>query len=93
MKIYIAGPMTGIPEYNRPAFFQAAEDIAGQGHIPLNPAVLPDGLSEPDYMCVCLAMLQRADAVHMLDGWRNSQGARAEYGLARKLGLNIFVPA
>lgn len=90
MKTYIAGPMSGLPGFNRPAFFAAAAEIAASGDTPLNPAVLPDGLSEADYMMISLAMLQRADAIYLLDGWRSSAGARAEYALAEKLGIEVL---
>lgn len=40
-KIYIAGPMTGMPVLNRPAFNRYALDVKKSGNIPLNPAVLP----------------------------------------------------
>lgn len=89
MKVYIAGPMTGMSGFNRHEFFKAAEKIAAAGHVPLNPAVLPDGLTEADYMRVCVAMLQCADRVLMLAEWQSSQGAKAEYELAVKLGLDI----
>ncbi|WP_432323448.1 DUF4406 domain-containing protein [Yersinia enterocolitica] len=90
MKTYIAGPMTGLPDFNRSAFNAAAKEIAASGHVPLNPAILPNGLSQPDYMCICMAMLQRADAIYMLDGWQSSAGARAEYALAEKLEIEIL---
>lgn len=90
MKTYIAGPMTGLPEFNRAAFNAAAKEITASGCVPLNPAILPDGLSQPDYMCICMAMLQRADAIYMLDGWQSSAGARAEYALAEKLEIEIL---
>ena len=32
-RVYIAGPMTGIAELNRPAFFAAEEYLRGQGAI------------------------------------------------------------
>lgn len=80
MKIYIAGPMTGLPHFNRPAFRQATLNLSFEKHVPLNPAILPDGLT----------MLQRADAIYLLTGWQFSAGARAEHALAIKLGLEVI---
>jgi len=90
MKIYIAGPMTGLPHFNRPAFNQAAINLSFEKHVPLNPAILPDGLTEADYMAIGLTMLQRAGAIYLLTGWQFSAGARAEHALALKLGLEVI---
>ena len=90
MKVYIAGPMTGLPQFNRPAFHQAALNLSFEKHVPLNPAILPDGLTEADYMAVGLTMLQRADAIYLLTGWQFSAGARAEHALALRLGLEVI---
>lgn len=90
MKIYIAGPMTDIPKYNRPAFHFEAMRLASEGHVVLNPATLPDGLSQPEYMDICLAMLRCADGIFLLSGWQNSAGAKAEHALAKKLDLEII---
>ncbi|WP_112198256.1 DUF4406 domain-containing protein [Rahnella sp. NRRL B-41462] len=90
MKVYIVGPMTGLPHFNRPAFQQAAINLSFEKHVPLNPAILPDGLTEADYMAVGLTMLQRADAIYLLTGWQFSAGARAEHALALKLGLEVI---
>ena len=49
MIVYIAGPMTNIPHFNRPAFIAAAKRLSRRGDIPLNPAILPDGLSQAVY--------------------------------------------
>lgn len=38
MKIYIAGPMTGLPEFNFPAFFAAEERLKRAGYTTFNPA-------------------------------------------------------
>ncbi|WP_431296520.1 DUF4406 domain-containing protein [Rahnella sp. PAMC 25559] len=90
MKVYIAGPMTGLPHFNRPAFNQAALNLSFDKHVPLNPAILPDGLTEADYMAVGITMLQRADAIFLLTGWQFSAGARAEHALALKSGLEVI---
>lgn len=49
MNIYIAGPMTGLPEFNFPAFFEAEEYLRNLGHFDeiFNPArrdIEEDGL-------------------------------------------------
>lgn len=89
-KIYIAGPMTGYENFNREAFNSRAEQIAATGDIAINPAILPDGLSQAEYMQICLAMVQCADAIYLLEGWDESKGAMAELSLAEKLGLQII---
>lgn len=37
-KVYIAGPMTGYPEFNFPAFFRAQADFEARGWKVFNPA-------------------------------------------------------
>lgn len=38
MKLYIAGPMTGLPDLDFPAFHEAAAKLRAQGHEVINPA-------------------------------------------------------
>ncbi|WP_446896651.1 DUF4406 domain-containing protein [Citrobacter freundii] len=89
-KIYIAGPMTGCKDFNRPAFKAFALKLSLDGNVVLNPAVLPDGLEQREYMDICCAMIRCSDAVFMLRGWENSAVAVAEHALAKKIGLEII---
>ncbi|WP_445946948.1 DUF4406 domain-containing protein [Shewanella sp.] len=88
-KVYIAGPMSGMVGGNRREFHLAADVQRELGHVVLNPATLPAGLSEPEYMSICMPMLMCCDMIYLLDGWEDSNGAKAEYALAKKLGLLI----
>lgn len=86
---YIAGPMTGLPNFNRESFHAMADHIKAKGMTALNPATLPDGLTQAQYMDICLAMLRCATHIVMLEGWKNSEGAKIERALAIKSGLTV----
>ena len=77
MKVYIAGKITGDPNY-KGKFAAEAEKIRAAGHIALNPAELPEGMEPGDYMRICLAMIDAADEVAFLPSWEESYGARME---------------
>jgi len=42
LKVYVAGPMTGIPQFNFPAFDSAARDLRSTGLDVVSPAELDD---------------------------------------------------
>lgn len=84
MKIYIAGAIARDPDY-RAKFQRAADMLIERGHIPLNPAVLPEGLSEQFYMTSAITMINEADAVLALPDWQNSKGAWVEYVYCQKI--------
>lgn len=88
MKIYLSGKITGDEEY-RGKFGNAQRSLELQGHVVLNPAVLPAGLDEEDYMRIALAMLDSADMMVCLPDWRESKGAMVEYELCRRIGKPV----
>lgn len=89
MRVYIAGPMTGIEFLNFPAFHAAAATLRELGHTVVNPAELnPDPeTSWLDCMRRDIAELVTCDAVALLPGYDDSRGAMIEAALAMGLGL------
>ncbi len=86
MLLYIAGPMTGIPEFNFPAFETAETALTEAGYEVLNPTRHGSGDLDKqwiDYLIPCLRDVMAADGVALLDGWSESKGARVEQKLAQ----------
>jgi len=93
--IYIAGPMTGLPDLNFPAFHARAAELRALGHDVINPAEInPDqGMSWRDCMRTDIAALVFCEAIDMLPGWENSIGATLEHHIAQRLNMVIsFAP-
>lgn len=93
MKIYISGPMSGLPELNFPAFNEAAAKLRKLGYEVINPAEKPEennpDMAWADYMRLDIKLLMDCDAVALLPGWINSKGARIEITLAEELGFEL----
>lgn len=88
--IYLSGPITEDPDYKK-KFNDAEVLLSGRlGHKVLNPAVLPQGLTEAQYMRIDLAMLDSADVVVFLPGWENSRGASIERSYCHKIDKPRF---
>jgi hypothetical protein len=92
MKLYIAGPMSGRPDSNYPAFFGAARDLTACGFEVINPA-RSSGQEHchtwQDYMRRGLRDLADCDAVATLPGWAESRGAALEVHVARSLTMPV----
>lgn len=91
-KLYVAGPMRGYPNLNFPAFNTATEMLRGDGFEVVNPVELnPD--PDADYiecMRIDIKALCDCDGIYLLTGWENSEGANAEYQVARMLKLSVY---
>lgn len=85
--------MTGISEWNFPAFHAAAAKLRAIGHDVTNPAENDDGdtsMSWDYYMRQDIAHIMSVEGVAVLPGWQGSRGARLELLLASSLRLPIF---
>jgi len=92
-RIYIAGPMTGLPELNFPAFHAAAARLREAGWEAVNPAENFGGRTDmprETYLRADIILLAQCGAIAMLPGWQESRGAKLEYLLARELGMPIY---
>jgi hypothetical protein len=105
VRVYVAGPMSGMPEHNFPAFRVAAEDLRERGHEVISPVEMDeadgfDGQTEPDtdpgssrwaeFLARDLKVVVDVDAVVVIEGWERSRGAALEVHVARELGKPIY---
>lgn len=90
-RIYVAGPMTGVDEFNYPAFRAAASFLRAIGHDVEDPST--NSNPTPDdyhgWLRAGLAQLITCDAVALLPGWEASGGARLEVNVAATLGMRV----
>ncbi|MBN3853814.1 DUF4406 domain-containing protein [Paraburkholderia sp. Ac-20340] len=92
MRIYIAGPMTGIPELNFPRFHAEAARLRGLGHDVINPAEINPaaGTEWAAAMRADIRELVTCEGICLLPGFEGSRGARLERHIALELGLEIM---
>lgn len=96
MKVYIAGPMTGLKDWNFPAFNEAADKWRLVGWEVVNPAEAFNGSTDRpyrDYVEKDLADLHTCDAIALLPGWdgQNARGSVWERYVAETVfGIPVF---
>ncbi|MBW1249879.1 DUF4406 domain-containing protein [Pseudomonas tolaasii] len=89
-RIYLSGPMTGLPGLNFAAFHAMTTNLRAGGHTVTNPAeISPEGGTWNDCMRRDIAALMDCDTVATLPGWENSKGARLEVLIAERLGMTV----
>lgn len=94
-RIYISGPMTGLPGLNFPAFHREARRLRALGFQVVNPAEInPDAaLSWQECMRADIRALCDCDTIALLPGWGKSSGAHLELHVAHRLGLQVVMAA
>lgn len=95
MKIYICGKITGLPIEQAREKFTKSKQVLLKAGVPGKDIVDPMtfGIKETDdwhyAMNICLARLDKCDAMWIQKDWRDSFGARREitYGMAYNMEL------
>lgn len=104
-RLYLAGPMSGIPSLNFPLFNAEAARLRALGYEITNPAEINGGADE---LVACASMtpeqlaahwracmrrdipaLLECDGVALLPGWQHSKGASLEVHVASKFDMQI----
>lgn len=93
LKVYISGPMTGLPrdEYRR-RFAAAATWLQARGYCAVNPAMFAPCRHPWLYRLIGyrltlwydLQRLRRCDAIYIMPGWEQSRGSRVEIRCAER---------
>lgn len=104
-KVFICGPMTGLPDFNYPSFHKAGECLqesgfeirSGAHYKSFNGEIEPAKPPSPDkaksqeyYMRQSISKLVGCDLIYLLDGWADSEGARLEVKIAKAIGLKTL---
>ena len=92
-KIYLSGPMTGLPELNFPAFHAEASRLRALGFEVVNPADLNPEPNTGWHECMRndLKALLDCDALALLDGWQRSAVVNLEMHIANHVGIQIVI--
>lgn len=98
MKLYLAGPISGKPEYNEAEFRRAADYLRKEGHDVISPLevdrALDHGLGKLEWcdyiMRGILLILHDREGIALLDGWLESRGTLIEARVGKAAGLPLF---
>jgi hypothetical protein len=90
-RIYISGPISNMPDLNRPAFSHAAQSLRASGYEVVNPFdVCPAPASWEEAMRADIKAMLDCDAIGLLPGYARSRGAMLELQIAEALGMKVM---
>nr|DAP20139.1 MAG TPA: 2'-deoxynucleoside 5'-phosphate N-hydrolase 1 [Caudoviricetes sp.] len=85
-KIYIAGKITGDPNYKEKFAKMESELLKIPGTTVINPAALPTGLEPAGYARICSAMIDSSDIAVFAPDYKESSGALLEMQYCKYVG-------
>lgn len=90
-RLYLSGPMTGLPALNFPAFHAEAARLRALGYDVVNPAELNPDARLPWATCMRndIKALCDCDLLALMPGWENSAGAHLELHIAHRIGIRV----
>jgi hypothetical protein len=98
--VYIAGPMTGIPEQNVPLFRETALRLRGMGYSVITPPMINMnfmGIGHPEIpnpaapgLRADMIAISLCDSICLLPGWEKSVGASLEVAIAITLSFKFI---
>lgn len=89
MNLYVIGPVTGMPDFNRAAFAEARAKLVAAGHSVRTPYdfIPVDATCERAMRLSLHNLLDNTDGVALLDGWQESRFASIEFGVSYECGI------
>jgi hypothetical protein len=104
LRLYVAGPMSGIPHLNHPEFDRITDLLRALGHEVFSPAEKDrewgqdeqaaregrNSLNMTDVLRWDLQKILECDGIVLLPNWRKSEGARLEVIVAISTGRKVF---
>lgn len=96
LKVYLSGPMTGLPNKNKDEFDRYAFTLRTKGFLVVSPVEMDDnpdqGYDNVYYRCLkaAVAAMLTCEVVVILPGWKESKGAVVEVDLANSLKMPVY---
>lgn len=94
--LYVSGPMSGLPQFNFPAFAHCAEQLRARGLAVVSPHEKGGQGVEGEaawnqYLRADIVAMMACDAIVLLPGWSKSKGARLELSIALALNFTVWL--
>lgn len=89
--LYVAGPMSGIDHWNRPAFEDAQARLRDAGFDISSPLDNQEAGGYEWHACLRIGLqhMLLCDGVATLDGWQRSRGATLEVFMACQVAIDV----